>query len=85
MQAVSDVPNHLLDLSIVYGGASSACQAFSESQLYQDLQNGILVPVCFYLVTMCTSTAHLWPLPTQMSAVVPRTFTTSIILKYVLK
>ena len=35
-QAVSDVSGRILDISIVYGGASSDCMAFEASDLFHD-------------------------------------------------
>lgn len=41
-QAVSDVRGHILDISIVYGGASSDCLAFEASDLFRQLEGGLL-------------------------------------------
>ena len=41
-QAISDVRGRILDISIVYGGASSDCLAFEGSGIYEDLEAGLL-------------------------------------------
>ena len=41
-QAVSDVNGRILDISIVYGGASSDCLAFEASDLFRKLECGLL-------------------------------------------
>jgi hypothetical protein len=41
-QAVSDCRGRFLDISILYGGATSDCLAFEKSSLYGKLQEGIL-------------------------------------------
>ena len=41
-QAVSDVSGRILDISIVYGGASSDCMAFEASDLFRQLEDGLL-------------------------------------------
>ncbi|KAG7339726.1 DDE superfamily endonuclease [Nitzschia inconspicua] len=41
-QAVSDARGRFLDISIVYGGASSDCLTFERSNLFGQLNNGML-------------------------------------------
>ncbi|KAL3774298.1 hypothetical protein ACHAW5_010202 [Stephanodiscus triporus] len=41
-QAISDVRGRILDISIVYGGASSDCLAFEGSDIFQKLELGLL-------------------------------------------
>ena len=41
-QADSDVSGRILDISIVYGGASSDCMAFEASDLFRQLEDGLL-------------------------------------------
>ncbi len=41
-QAISDVRGRILDISIVYGGASSDCLAFEGRGIYEDLEAGLL-------------------------------------------
>ena len=41
-QAISDVRGRILDISIVYGGASPDCLAFEGSGIYEDLEAGLL-------------------------------------------
>jgi hypothetical protein len=41
-QAISDVCGRILDMSIVYGGASSDCLAFEGSDIYHQLEHGLL-------------------------------------------
>ncbi len=41
-QAISDVHGGILDMSIVYGGASSDCLAFEGSDIYHQLEPGLL-------------------------------------------
>jgi hypothetical protein len=41
-QAISDVRGRILDMSIVYGGTSSDCLAFEGSDIYHQLERGLL-------------------------------------------
>ena len=41
-QVVSDVHGRILEISIVYGGASSDCLAFEASDLFRQLEGGLL-------------------------------------------
>ncbi len=41
-QAISDVRGRILDISIIYGGASSDCLAFEGSDIFQKLESGLL-------------------------------------------
>jgi hypothetical protein len=41
-QAISDVCSRILDMSIVYGRTSSDCLAFEESDVYHQLEHGLL-------------------------------------------
>jgi len=41
-QAVSDVSGRILYISIVYGGASSDCMAIEASDLFRQLEDGLL-------------------------------------------
>jgi hypothetical protein len=41
-QAVSDVRDRILDISIAYGGASSDCLAFERSKLFERCENGLM-------------------------------------------
>ena len=41
-QAISDLRGRILDISIVYGGASSDCLAFEGSDIFQHLESGLL-------------------------------------------
>jgi hypothetical protein len=44
MQAVSDCRGRIRDMSINYGGASADCIAFEASDLFNELENGLLHP-----------------------------------------
>jgi hypothetical protein len=44
MQAVCDCRGQIFDLSINYGGTSADCIAFEASDLFGDLENGLLHP-----------------------------------------
>ena len=41
-QAVSDCTGCILDLSIIYGGSTVDCLAFEGSNLYKQLENGLM-------------------------------------------
>jgi hypothetical protein len=45
-QAVCDVRGRFLDMSIIYGGLSSDCLAFEDSNLYKRLEQGLLWSGC---------------------------------------
>lgn len=68
---VSDCQGCILDISIMYGGASADCLAFEASDLHKRLENGLMKKLEIkrgfsYLVIMRTSTLHIWQLLFQM-------------------
>jgi hypothetical protein len=59
-QAISDVHKRILDISIVYGGVSLDCLAFEGSDIFEQLEAGLLHDKLVFFVTMPIWTPNKW-------------------------